>query len=876
MSILLLSACKRSDDRPPAAIVGPGGGTIASADGDLTIAIPEGALLERYEISIGVSAARPESAVGDVYELSPPGLVFRLPVRVSIRAGGAEGAAVSYFAEGLPIPLASVLRGGALEAEIHHFTLVGLSRPVPFADRSAIADRIVAAYVPLLPTPAVIITGPEAALTRGDVVSEPSGHRGRLSAELEADLSPELTRLSADPARFPIEGERFFFWVDLYPNAAFVHDGFYLFVDPATGSFEEHHALWPPLIDGEPFLEDAAARLQSPLTIHDAADFASQNLDELLRLPAPAPASESSSALIGTSRRALAACSGERALLFLGSPEDFLRESLIQVEGYVSSSIGAGFSPPSITSHRAILRAHVLDPIAALERPTGPCWCELFVYFATHGDDYSMVFRDESNSVKGAEELGYDDLLRGLSRVCSVKTTVVVEACGSGSFHDVIRDLRAKTVTRPGLASAYPHILCADNFTLVTGAARGRFGYKGVASFTDILFGRTQPMIFTRRFVEAMETLAGEDRPRDFSAGGDAVVDLSQGLSAVPGAGGFFLSLGEPESKTYFRDPMATNCPCNCCNPTVVITAPPNGASFASDEPIAFAGRATDTDGSDLSGSIAWSSSRDGAFGTGPTVEGMLTEGMHTVRAFVESPSGAPGSAEVTIDVLPPGANRPPVVTILRPANSTTVAAGAQVTFDGSAIDVEDGDLSAALLWRSSLDGALGSGASITATLSAGAHTVAASATDSSGATAEARIDIDARSMAQRCEDLTGRYDLQTTEVISDPSGLRATVGEPIDDPMHHDLTLSGSFGAMADPPFIPVSGTFNLRMERGTTFCTFMGTGIGTFGSTADVTADFGGAVHFDGFIFGFYELTSPTGSQLMLLSFEGSRVGP
>ena len=51
----------------------------------------------------------------------------------------------------------------------------------------------------------------------------------------------------------------------------------------------------------------------------------------------------------------------------------------------------------------------------------------------------------------------------------------------------------------------------------------------------------------------------------------------------------------------------------------------------------------------------------------------------------------------------------------------------------GTATD-EDGDLAASLAWSSSLDGAIGSGASFsTTTLSLGSHTITASVTDSGG-----------------------------------------------------------------------------------------------------------------------------------------------
>ncbi len=73
-----------------------------------------------------------------------------------------------------------------------------------------------------------------------------------------------------------------------------------------------------------------------------------------------------------------------------------------------------------------------------------------------------------------------------------------------------------------------------------------------------------------------------------------------------------------------------------------------------------------------------------------------------------------------------------PEVAISAPADGSTSASGDPVTFTGTASDPEDGVLSASLTWSSSLDGAIGSGASFqTSSLNLGAHTITASVTDS-------------------------------------------------------------------------------------------------------------------------------------------------
>ena len=78
------------------------------------------------------------------------------------------------------------------------------------------------------------------------------------------------------------------------------------------------------------------------------------------------------------------------------------------------------------------------------------------------------------------------------------------------------------------------------------------------------------------------------------------------------------------------------------------------------------------------------------------------------------------------------GTNDFPVVTITAPANGTSTTS--PVSFTATAADTEDGNIAASVVWSSSLDGVLGTGASISAALSAGTHTITASITDSGSA----------------------------------------------------------------------------------------------------------------------------------------------
>jgi|GEM_PF-519804 len=75
--------------------------------------------------------------------------------------------------------------------------------------------------------------------------------------------------------------------------------------------------------------------------------------------------------------------------------------------------------------------------------------------------------------------------------------------------------------------------------------------------------------------------------------------------------------------------------------------------------------------------------------------------------------------------------NDTPVVTITAPTDGASFEDGEVIDFTGTATDTEDGDLSASIEWTSSLDGSLGTGATIMSTLSVGTHMITASATDS-------------------------------------------------------------------------------------------------------------------------------------------------
>jgi RHS repeat-associated protein len=155
---------------------------------------------------------------------------------------------------------------------------------------------------------------------------------------------------------------------------------------------------------------------------------------------------------------------------------------------------------------------------------------------------------------------------------------------------------------------------------------------------------------------------------------------------------------------------------------------------------ISFSAQALDYESGNLSSAISWSSSKDGALGTGAQLTQTLSPGTHAITASVTDPNNNTTTATHVLSVV---ANAIPVISISTPVENSTVAVGATVTLAATATDLENGNLSNAISWSSNKDGNLGTGSSVTVTtLSPGLHVLTASATDSENATGTARKSI--------------------------------------------------------------------------------------------------------------------------------------
>ena len=108
----------------------------------------------------------------------------------------------------------------------------------------------------------------------------------------------------------------------------------------------------------------------------------------------------------------------------------------------------------------------------------------------------------------------------------------------------------------------------------------------------------------------------------------------------------------------------------------------------------------------------------------------------------------------------PPPANTPPRLTISSPANGATFSA--PVTFTASCVDNEDGTISNNVSWRSSRDGDLGTGATITKTLSSGSHIITATCTDANGSAVTQTVTISSSELLVRLNWVYFRFDRAT------------------------------------------------------------------------------------------------------------------
>jgi hypothetical protein len=86
--------------------------------------------------------------------------------------------------------------------------------------------------------------------------------------------------------------------------------------------------------------------------------------------------------------------------------------------------------------------------------------------------------------------------------------------------------------------------------------------------------------------------------------------------------------------------------------------------------------------------------------------------------------------------------NKPPEVSMSSPVDGAIFDSGEIISFEGVGRDAEDGDMTGLLVWRSNLDGEIGTGGAFSRGLSDGAHQITATVEDSGGKSTQASVAI--------------------------------------------------------------------------------------------------------------------------------------
>ena len=311
--------------------------------------------------------------------------------------------------------------------------------------------------------------------------------------------------------------------------------------------------------------------------------------------------------------------------------------------------------------------------------------------------------------------------------------------------------------------------------------------------------------------------------------GGSLVVELSVGdhtltLTALDSDG----NTGDASVDVVVTDSNAL--------PQAFIDSPADGASFVEGDTLAFAGRATDLEDGDLTGgSLFWTSSVDGAFGSGTEASLVgASLGAHSILLTAVDSQGASGIASIAINVVAVGSNLPPIATITAPGDGDAFTQGDSIDFEGTGIDPEDGDLTTgALVWTSSLDGTLGTGSPLSlSTLSLGVHTVGLTATDDDGALDVASVNIVVNPAGN---------DPPAVSITSPPTGT--TVGFGVDVELVGEAT-DPEDGALTDSDLVWTSSRDGLLGEGEE----FLATGLSAGAHILTLTAtDSAGALGID-----------------------------
>lgn len=229
--------------------------------------------------------------------------------------------------------------------------------------------------------------------------------------------------------------------------------------------------------------------------------------------------------------------------------------------------------------------------------------------------------------------------------------------------------------------------------------------------------------------------------------------------------------------------------------PTVSIDSPLPGSTVEEGTILSLQASANDLEDGNLSSSITWSSSLDGALAANTT----LSIGTHIISASVKDSGGLAATDSITFSVTA-AVNTAPSVSITSPTNDSTAEEGTALQLKATANDLEDGDLSSSISWHSSLDGSIGN----LVTLSVGNHLITATATDSDGVSSSDEIFISITAAQATTHSVNISWSAPVERVDGTPLTLQELAGYQI----HWKNQTTGSSGS------INVSGAINTLYQ--------------------------------------------------------------
>ncbi|MBU0706048.1 hypothetical protein KJ807_02405 [Patescibacteria group bacterium] len=173
--------------------------------------------------------------------------------------------------------------------------------------------------------------------------------------------------------------------------------------------------------------------------------------------------------------------------------------------------------------------------------------------------------------------------------------------------------------------------------------------------------------------------------------------------------------------------------------PLPKIKYPINGGHLSRELSYTLIGQAEDNEDGALTGtSLLWTSNIDGQLGSGNEIALQLSEGKHDLTLTATDSDGNENA--MTIQVIVELGT--PTLGITSPEAGAVITEGTEVSFEGTATDLQEGNISSRIIWSSNLDGMLDQSASFSKLLSTGNHQITAMIVDSDGLEASEEISI--------------------------------------------------------------------------------------------------------------------------------------